>query len=69
MKIQEIAALISVRDFAFRAIDNIYVKMTAEEVKVVGNKIKLLDRQIIDSIIKYDASLEEGVKKKNEIAK
>jgi len=69
MNIQEVAALIAVRDFAFRVIDNIYIKMTTEEVKVVGNKIKLLDRQILDSIMKYDVSLEEGVKKKNEITK
>lgn len=74
MKVSDVANLISVREFAVRNLDNIWFKMSTEEVKTLRNKIVLMDRQILDAMLTLDLSTEEvkkqeSPKKKNETAK
>lgn len=73
MKVSDIADLISVREFAVRNLDNVWYKMSSEEVKILRNKIVLMDRQILDAMIQLELTVEdkkqESPKKKNETAK
>ena len=54
MKLQDLSALISVREFAVRNLDNIYFNLSKEEVKLLRNKITVLDKQITDGILKLN---------------
>jgi hypothetical protein len=66
MKPLEVAALIEIREFALRNIDNVFFKMSNEEVKLLRNKLSLLDKYILESIIKLDPNdlVEDGSKSK-----
>ena len=70
MKVQDIAALIEVRNFAYSSVDNLSIKLSKDEVRLLQNKIPLLDKYILGNIIELTLPLvEEGSKKKNEAAK
>lgn len=56
MQLLELSALIQVREFAVRNLDNVYFKMTSEEVKMLRNKISMLDKQILEAVLKLDTS-------------
>jgi len=70
MKVQDISALIAVREFTFRSIDNILIKMSKEEVALLQRKLSLMDQKIIEGIIKLNLdSLQEKENLKNENSK
>lgn len=70
MKVQDIAALIKVREFAYSSVDNLSIKLSKEEVRLLQNKIPTLDKYILGNIIELALPLVEEVpKKKNEAAK
>lgn len=51
MKVQDIASLIKIREFAYSSIDNLSIKLSREEVKALQNKIPALDKCILTNII------------------
>lgn len=61
MKIQDVASMIMIRNFAFQAIDNILIKMSKEEVRAIQHKIPQLDKKIIESIVKLDLTATEEI--------
>ncbi len=70
MKVQDIAALIEVRNFAYSSVDNLSIKLSKEEVKLLQAKIPQLDKYILGNIVELALPLvEDGSKKKNEAAK
>lgn len=56
MTISDIANLITIRSFLYGSIDNLNIKLSREEVKSVQEKVKHLDRLIIDHSMKLDPS-------------
>lgn len=54
MKLTELSELITVRDFAARNYDNVYFKMSTDEIKLLRNKINFLDRIILDELLKLN---------------
>lgn len=74
MKVEDISHLIQVREFAARNFDNVWFKMSTEEVKILRSKIAMMDRHILDAMLQLDltqevAKKQESPKKKNETAK
>ena len=53
---QDLANLISIRNFLNVSIDNIHIKLSREDVKNVQNKVQQLDKTIIDHALKIDLS-------------
>lgn len=49
--IQELSALIQVRNYAAASIDNLSIKLTNPEVRLMQNKVSQLDRQIVAQIL------------------
>lgn len=68
MKPQDLSALISIRDFAIRVFDNINFKMNPDEVKQLRHKIVLLDKVILEHVLKFDP-INESYTEKNEDTK
>lgn len=54
MKIEELSQLITVRDFAARSYDNPSVKMSKEEANQLRNKLNLLNKTIVQNILKLN---------------
>lgn len=73
MKSQEIAELITIRNYTDVAINGINIKLSNEEVRALQSKLVLLDRKIIASVIAMSmatsAPVVESPKKKNENTK
>ena len=62
MKIQDIAALIEVRNFAYSSVDNLSIKLSKDEVRLLQNKIPQLDKYILGNIIELTLPLVEETK-------
>ena len=56
MSVQELATLISVRDYAVRIYNGIDVKLSSEETKMLGAKINGMNKLIVDGILKLELS-------------
>lgn len=52
--IQDIANLVTVRNFLASAIEDYRINLTREDVKKVQQKVSMFDKIIIDSAIAYD---------------
>lgn len=63
MSITELAALITVRDFTFRSIDNILISMSKEEVRVLRAKLTQLDKQIVEALVDLNLTTLSTLKK------
>ncbi len=64
MKVQDISALIKVREFAYSSVDNLSIKLSKEEIRLLQNKIPVLDKYILTNIIELNLPLVEEVSKK-----
>lgn len=56
MTLQDVANLISVRDFLARSIENLSIKFSREELKNVQTRIAYLDKTIVEQSLKLDLS-------------
>ena len=54
MKLQDISNLIAVRTFAAASIDNLSIKMSRDEARLLSAKSNYLDQQIIKAIIELN---------------
>lgn len=54
MKSQEIAELITIRNYTDSAINNISVKLSNEEVRALQSKLVMLDKKIVTSVMALD---------------
>jgi hypothetical protein len=59
MKIQELAALIEIRNFAYNSVDNLSIKLSRDEIRLLQNKIPLLNKYILDNIVELNLPLVE----------
>jgi|SRR5271166_3605895 len=50
----DIASLISIRQFLTSSVENLTIKMTREEVKAVQARVTLLDKTIIEKSVAMD---------------
>lgn len=66
MKAQDIVNLITMRDFMFRSVDNILIPMSREEISLFQQRLKLIDKKIIESINKLDLNTLEVPKLKED---
>lgn len=62
MTVQDIAALIAVRNFAYQAVDNIFIKMSREEVRAIQTRVAQLDKKIVEGVIALDLTAKEPAK-------
>jgi hypothetical protein len=74
MSLRDLSDLILVRDFAVKNLDNVYFKLSKEEVKQLAAKIVVMDKVIVESVLKFDPAATPEVlpcerRKKNETAK
>jgi hypothetical protein len=51
MKLQDLANLILVRDYAFKSVDNVMIKMSRDQVKSLQSKIAAMDQMIVDGML------------------
>jgi|ERR1700722_440703 len=56
MRVQDIADLITVRNFLSSSIDNLNIKLSREELKNVQARITFLDKTIVEQSLKLDLS-------------
>jgi hypothetical protein len=54
----ELTNLITIRDFAVKIFDNVYFKMSNEEVNKLRNKIAIMDRVILDGMLNLNLNIE-----------
>ena len=52
----DLHALISIRDFLVRSMDNLYIKLSKEQVSAMNKKISYLDGEIIKDALKICVS-------------
>jgi hypothetical protein len=52
--LQNISALISVRNFLAGSIDNMQIKLSRDEIKSIQNRVSVLDKTIVDASLKLD---------------
>lgn len=61
MELQDISALISIRNFLVNSIDNLNIKLSKEEIRSIQNKITYFDRQIVENSLKLDLSKNDNL--------
>lgn len=49
-----IASLIQIRAFLEKAVDNLHIKLSREDVKNVQNKVAAIDKAIVEQALKLD---------------
>ena len=54
MLASDIASLIAIRTYLVGSIDNMSIKLSREELKIIQTKIPQLDKAIIDASLKLD---------------
>jgi hypothetical protein len=54
MSIQDVAGLITIRNFLVGSIDNLNIKLTREEIKNVQTRVVYLDKTIVEHALKLD---------------
>jgi hypothetical protein len=54
MSIQDVAGLITIRNFLVGSIDNLNIKLTREEIKSVQTRVIYLDKTIVERALKLD---------------
>lgn len=54
MNLQDIANLVSVRNFLVSSIDNLHIRLSREEIKNIQQRLQLIDKTIIEQSIKLD---------------
>lgn len=59
MTIQEIAGLITIRNFIALSVDNLNIRLSREEIKAVQTKVAYLDKLIIEHSLKIDPNKPE----------
>lgn len=69
LSIQNLNALINVRQFAVTNLDNIYFKMDSSEVKILRQKIQILDKCILKELLALELPITESTVKRNEDTK
>jgi len=71
MKTSELSELIMIRAYTHSVIDNVWIKLSTDEVRALQSKLTMLDKKIIASIIclELNAPVVESPKKKNETTK
>lgn len=62
MNLQELAALITVRDYTFRSIDNVLLPMSKDEVKALQLKLQMLDKQVLKGILELNLNTSSGTR-------
>lgn len=59
--LHDISSLIAVRNFLATSIDNMYIKLSKEEIKQIQAKIPYIDRAIVERSLKLDLSQMETI--------
>ena len=54
MTAQDLASLIAIRNYAVSTMDNLYVKLSKEEVKILANKIAQLEKHILYNMLELE---------------